>query len=1369
MPHSAATVRLAPIIKTNHAQALALDMHMIQQLHHDTDDEQQQRDAATNGAVTATSAGFSQQQQQQQSSGQPGKPFRPLNSGQSVPTVYSSPQLTQRSALLTSSSPVLPRRTSTESASQTGTMAASPIAGPRTLHTPLGQHHSTLYTFTHTSDDGEAQSHERQQQQQPLPDTAEVEAIESMDALPSTLSSPLPSSAPLHIAVSSSAVSDDVGRDALFSPGSLYPSSSASSLSFTHSPHAALSSPSALHCTPPPLSAASASLLLDTATVADVQDSTAAAAHSPASPVGDASTPAAVTGSGLSSFSPLSFLPSPSFPSSPTSLATPLVASTSGVTARKRCQIRDGAGAGQSLLRHCLPCLPLPSTSSAPSASSSASRSAAHRRQSRLSRESRRRRASGDDGCCSNLVTCNPFRLSFRFTLVLLCILQVVVSVGIVWYLGYSNSESLIGTLSSQLRETALVEITGQIHDQMVRPMRAVNQLQYLYGRSLPNLSDLTWGLPNVTGMFADLSFVVFNYPEISGAGCTTRNNVFVGAINISAYLAAGASPAATNGVTSGFAYSIQLYNSSVAIYHYPPVPSPDTNPNWPVPDFNTTSTVAELGPVWYTVNPFVPTQRPQYVAAVAAKGDFTWSPVYQLAQATNTTASMQQNVSVIAASKAYLTSDGSVGYTCFASVFLSRLGDLLRSLSVSYGANGLALITDRHGVPLASSDNGLMLYTSKRPTWSLLQFADQRLQALAAPLAAHHLLVPANYSPPTSPTGDFQFGGVFYQNEPAFSAVPISYGGSAYHLQATVLNSTGLDWIIVVVTKDTDFDGDISHHELVVGQSAPHQPHSHTAAAHMSSPCHSIHPPTALLALLLTCSALLCCVVSAVHAGMLSMTVLIVAIVCMVVVTQCLNRPLTLVVRYMSAVSQMGKQSGVGGGVGGDSSDEPGPPHTLSRSAEQLRQLKEIYAEWKEAVTIRVDDGSSEVSRVGSTSRSVAKEGRRESRSGTKHQQRQHVAQGHGSYASTSSGHSHAVSSSSDSTSLSDTPPPAAQSLSAWWSRLIDRSAVCLMREVEDMQFTFHSMLHQLTKSTQELEESNESKRHFVRYIFHEVRVPLNAVMLGLADLRSSCGSPGVASEWTDEQRDVLDIVHEQSQVVGRILNDVLSLHKIEDGALTLQYSPFSLESMILSTMQSFQPGIHDKQIHYTAQLQTVQQFIFTEASAEELQRLPHIDVVGDKYRLRQVLANFLSNAIKFTPTLGNVHVSLAILPASPQHSTHLLKDSTSHSSVQQTPHSSPPASARFASPATAHHAIDMPNQASAEAVTRIQPAAATTAWPVGAASSATFRISVRDTGVGVSSADQKVYSTTSPSNSHTPHLCPQPRPQAFACRCPH
>ena len=792
MPHSAAaTVRLAPIIKTNHAQALALDMHMIQQLHHDPDDEQQQQQQQQQSTSAAAVPGGAAAGQQPTlpSGGQPLKVFRSLNSGQSVhpSTAYSSPQLSQRAPFaLSSSSPALPRRTSADIHSQSATVSASPLSGLRIIPSHVGPHPARLYTFPnspHASDGSDAQQQQQTQQQhsadsdnQTDVDGASESAIAPLSSTVSS-SSALPPSAPLHIAVSSSAASDTVATDSLLSPGPLYPSLSCSSLSPARSSHAALNSPVSQrfeHFAP----LATSPLLSPTAAQADIDGTAAAAA--PPSPFtqsvdagralsfadSDASgtsshssgdVPAALCVSGL----PLLY-PAGSSPTASTSLAAPLVVPVSGLTARKQCKISNSAPSGQSLLRHCLPCLPVSSASGGSSSSAATRSAAAYRRQSRQLRQSRRRRANGDDGCCSNLVTCSPFRLSFRLTLVLLCILQVVVSVGIVWYLGYSNSESLIGTLSSQLRETALVEITGQVHDQMVRPMRAVNQLQYSYGRSQPNLSDLTYGVRNSTGLFADLSFVVFNFPEISGAGCSTRHNIFVAAINISAYLAAGASPAATNGVTSGFAYALQTYNNSMAVYHYPPQPSPNTNPNWPVPDFNQTSTVAQLGQMWYTVNPFVPSQRPQYVAAAAAKGAFAWSPVYQLAAATNSSVarSAQQNQSLIAAAKAYMTPDGSVGYVCFASVFLSRLGDLLRSLSVSYGPNGLALITDRHGVPLASSDNALMLYTSKKPTWSLSQFPDQRLQAIAEPLAANDVFLPPNHTSPASPTGDFQYGG---------------------------------------------------------------------------------------------------------------------------------------------------------------------------------------------------------------------------------------------------------------------------------------------------------------------------------------------------------------------------------------------------------------------------------------------------------------------------------------------------------------------------------------------------------------------------------------------------------------------------------
>ena len=857
MPQSAAaTVRLAPIIKTNHAQALALDMHMIQQLHHDDDHDDQQQQQHTPQQQQQTGNGTTPAGgQQHQLGGQPSKAFRgsALNSGghsAHINQAYSSPQLTQRTAFSTSS-PALPRRTSAESHSQGGTASASPLGSSRMLQAQLGQHNTLIYTFPDPpaiAEESESPQHEQHRQQQE--ETAADAETTTTAAYTAPLASPsggqLSLSAQLHVAVSSSQSSDAAGRDALLSPGPLHPSSSCSELSFQRSAPVGSQSPTSVLSNsfePAASSPRSPLPLLGAAIPASDDRCSPFSPHQHQQQAADAGKSlsfAADCSAPASSSPPVSLYHSSSSTSSlisPTALSAPFVVPVGGsvLTARKQCKISEAQPDTHSLLQHCLPCLPrssFSSNSSSESATSSTRSAAAYRRAARQTRRSRRRIASGDDGCCSNLVTCNPFRLSFRFTLVLLCILQVVVSVGIVWYLGYSNSESLIGSLSSQLRETALVEITGQVHDQMVRPMRAVNQLQYSYGRSQPDLSDLTYGVPNVTGLYADLSFVVFNYPEISGAGCATRNNVFLAAINISAYLAAGASPASTNNITSGFAYAIQLYNDTTAYYRYPPQPTSNTNPNLPVPDYNTSSTVAQLGPVWYTVNHFVPNQRPQYVAAAAAKGAFAWSPVYPLAQASTSTVSVQQNQSVIAAAKAYMTTDGKVGYVCFASVFLSRLGDLLRSLSVSYGANGLALITDRRGVPLASSDNGIMVLTGKHPTWTLCQFPDQRLQAIAAPLAANNVLLSANASISNSPTGDFQFGGVFFQNEPAFAAVPISYGGSAYHLQATILNSTGLDWVIVVVTKDTDFDGDISHHELVVGQTPK------TAAAATATIC---------------------------------------------------------------------------------------------------------------------------------------------------------------------------------------------------------------------------------------------------------------------------------------------------------------------------------------------------------------------------------------------------------------------------------------------------------------------------------------------------------------------------------------------------
>ena len=428
MPHSAATVRLAPIIKTNHAQALALDMHMIQQLHNDSVEEEQQQREQQLASGAAVGSGAVAGGQQQQQSGQSSKPFRPLNSGQTVNTAYSSPQLSQRQRSLVlftrHAAPYKCRHQQSER--HTVRLTSRQLATAVNSHRPT---HTLIYTFPNPPPINEESDTHSQQQQPNSASQAEVEPADSFNVSPSAAS--LPSPAPLHLTVSASAVSDHPGTDTLLSPGPLQPSSSYSQLSSIHSPHAALHSPVSFQsdrfapsATSPLLSPTTAANAANeetaTATTTTASHTTEVAKSLSFADSPDYDYASSVGSVGLSAAAPMLCSATSAPGGSSTSLSTPLVVPATGLTSRKQFKLSTGIPVGQSLLRHCLPCLPVSSAASSPSHSAStATRSAAaSRRQSRQSRQSRRRRASGDDGCCSNLVTCNPLRLSFRFTLV---------------------------------------------------------------------------------------------------------------------------------------------------------------------------------------------------------------------------------------------------------------------------------------------------------------------------------------------------------------------------------------------------------------------------------------------------------------------------------------------------------------------------------------------------------------------------------------------------------------------------------------------------------------------------------------------------------------------------------------------------------------------------------------------------------------------------------------------------------------------------------------------------------------------------------------------------------------------------------------
>ena len=147
-----------------------------------------------------------------------------------------------------------------------------------------------------------------------------------------------------------------------------------------------------------------------------------------------------------------------------------------------------------------------------------------------------------------------------------------------------------------------------------------------------------------------------------------------------------------------------------------------------------------------------------------------------------------------------------------------------------------------------------------------------------------------------------------------------------------------------------------------------------------------------------------------------------------------------------------------------------------------------------------------------------------------------------------------------------------------------------------------------------------NAAKRRFVRYIMHEVRVPLSSVVMGI-NVMENCGG------LSDEERDTLVMMKGATDFMRETLNDILCMQKIEEGKLELTFAPFILADVVKSVKLSLRGLMSDRNIR----LKT----IIDEALPEQ--------VVGDRFRVEHVLANLLSNAIKFSPIGGRIFINIS------------------------------------------------------------------------------------------------------------------------------
>jgi len=150
----------------------------------------------------------------------------------------------------------------------------------------------------------------------------------------------------------------------------------------------------------------------------------------------------------------------------------------------------------------------------------------------------------------------------------------------------------------------------------------------------------------------------------------------------------------------------------------------------------------------------------------------------------------------------------------------------------------------------------------------------------------------------------------------------------------------------------------------------------------------------------------------------------------------------------------------------------------------------------------------------------------------------------------------------------------------------------------------------------------ANEARRAFLKYIFHEVRSPLNSLAIGIEIL-------GRSNNLDATDLESLGMMKDASEFMNDTLNDVLSMQKIEEGKLELDLCPFCISDAISKVFATFRGNVIAKNITLVK--------IVSPAVPNR--------VVGDRYRIEHVVANLVSNAIKFSAASATIVVEVTVV----------------------------------------------------------------------------------------------------------------------------
>ncbi len=187
-------------------------------------------------------------------------------------------------------------------------------------------------------------------------------------------------------------------------------------------------------------------------------------------------------------------------------------------------------------------------------------------------------------------------------------------------------------------------------------------------------------------------------------------------------------------------------------------------------------------------------------------------------------------------------------------------------------------------------------------------------------------------------------------------------------------------------------------------------------------------------------------------------------------------------------------------------------------------------------------------------------------------------------------------------------------------WLRVQDRRTsqggiVTVVNDITDLKRDAEA----LAQARDAAEAANRAKSEFLANMSHEIRTPLNGV-IGLTQALAR-------TDLAHDQREMLDLIQSSGHTLQALLSDILDLARVESGRLEIADEPFDLARAVSDAAQLHAASAADKGLQF-----------FVEIEPEA-----HVWVRGDVVRIKQVLTNLVSNAVKFT-TNGFVSLTACV-----------------------------------------------------------------------------------------------------------------------------